>query len=325
MDHRSPYGNLPGPPHVPAPDSANDWRQLLSDVAFIKAFSLETRNVGLKNPPSCPPEDVRQFFPLTTETEFNVLEAKLGESMSVGAFFNECQTFLLSGILAGKTAFNAIAEKIFNPELACHLSKKGSHGRKIQLDGTMVLELLYNTTAKRDPTCGNEATSLDSWLRHTYERFEAWPNKPKEFPRIQVLSEARQAKVRAFIKQASERAAQRKKERDEELKCYEDGGDEARAYAMTYGSKRKRKISSGGDSTDSGDDTQQKRKPENEENETQQTQLAQSAESAVGDPGNQTVLEVSTSSANTSSTSKEDDHMLDEPNAVFDDLFSTCA
>ncbi len=270
-----------------------------------------------------------KFFPLTTETEFDVLEAKLGGS-SGGAFFNECQTFLLSGILAGKTAFNAIAEKIFNPELACHLSKKGSHGRKIQLDGTMVLELLYNTTAKRDPTCGNEATSLDSWLRHTYERFEAWPNKPKDYARIQILSVARQTKVRANLSQASARAAQRKKERDEELKCYEDGGgDEARAYAMTYGSKRKRKISSGGDSTDSGDDKQQKRKPENEENETQQTQLAQSAESAVGDPGNQTVLEVSTSSASantsSSSTSKEDDHMLDEPNAVFDDLFSTIA
>ncbi len=80
----------------------------------------------------------RTVITLTTETEFDVLEAKLGGS-SGGAFFNECQTFLLSGILAGKTAFNAIAEKIFNPELACHLSKKGSHGRKIQLDGTMVL------------------------------------------------------------------------------------------------------------------------------------------------------------------------------------------
>ncbi len=132
------------------------------------------------------------------------------------AFFNECQTFLLSGILAGKIAFNAIAKKIFNPELACHLSKKGSHGRKIQLDGTMVLELLYNTTAKRDPTCGNEAHSLDSWLRHTFERFEAWPQKAKDFPRIQVLSEARQLKVRAFLKKAATRAAQRKKERDEE-------------------------------------------------------------------------------------------------------------
>ena len=107
-------------------------------MAFIRAL-LERKNVGLKNPPSCPPEDVRKFIPLTTEAEFDKLEAKLVQSMTEGAFFNDCQTFLLSGILAGKTAFNAIAEKIFNPELACHLSKKGSHGRKIQLDGTMVL------------------------------------------------------------------------------------------------------------------------------------------------------------------------------------------
>ncbi len=76
--------------------------------------------------------------------------------------------------MGGKTALNAVAEKLLKPELAGQTARMDSWDRKLQLDGTLLLELLYQTAARREVKPGEtpkelrsfDLEKLTSWMRH---------------------------------------------------------------------------------------------------------------------------------------------------------------
>ena len=107
------------------------------------------------------------------------------------------QEHVLVGILPGSTAVNEMGSKLCTPELQCFMSKEGSGGVKIKLQGTYFINVFEECLLRKCPDVQKSQVTakLMTWFRHSMERYRTWPDKPAEKPRVSILHESRQALI----------------------------------------------------------------------------------------------------------------------------------
>ena len=78
------------------------------------------------------------------------------------------------------------------------MSKEGSGGLKIRLQGTIFINVLLECVlAKQSENLSRNQVSakLMTWFRHSMERYRTWPDKPSPIPLVSILHESRQALI----------------------------------------------------------------------------------------------------------------------------------